>query len=77
MRQRGRLRGAESGDAEFAAEVVFAENVVFEQDRAPRGADRGQPRVEVRARIDRQVDRVVLGQGCAGRAAECLFGEQA
>ena len=63
--------------AELAAGRIVAEDVVFEQDQRLRAADRREPRVEIRSRIDQEIDAIAFEQRRAGRAAERLLGKQA
>ncbi len=63
--------------AERATEFVVAEDVVLEQDRFARVADRRQPRIEGRARIDQQFERIAFDQRRTRGATERLLGEQA
>src|SRR5690606_22185375 len=60
-------RGRAFGECrdEFAAERVVAENVILEQDRPLGAADRREPGIECRARVDEQVDAVAGEQGRA------------
>src|SRR5690606_13748496 len=56
-------------------QLVVAEDVVLEQDRRARALDGGEPRVEVGASVDQQVDRVATDQRRARDSAERLAGE--
>ena len=61
--------------AELTADVVILDDVVLEKDAVAARADRGEPCVEVGARIDQQLDRVAGAQDGIGRAIERVAGQ--